>query len=78
MVACRVVSECCGYVISFRNGKSILLQSDINYVSFAVNCGLIPAPNDWDGDPSKLNVKYWEYCFTDIRKCPEEYMKLAE
>lgn len=78
MVACRVVSEQCGYVVSFKNRTSLLLQSDYDYVAFAVNCGLIPAPDGWDGDPDKLDVKYWEYRFTDITKCPEEYMELAE
>lgn len=78
MVACRVLPEHCGYAVSFRNGKSILLQSDLDYVAFAVSCGFIPAPDGWDGDPDKLEVKWWEYSFTNIIKCPEKYMELAE
>jgi hypothetical protein len=77
MIRCIVTAETQGYVVSFRDQTSLLLQSDYEYVAFAVNCGLIPAPDDWDGDPRHLRVKYWEYNISGIVRCPEEYHKQA-
>ena len=82
MVPCSVDIELCAYIVTFdgvfgRPGKTILLQSDYDQAAFAVNCGLLKPPDDWDGCPSTLDG--WEDAdLTDIDKCPEEYLDVAE
>ena len=78
MIKCSVKSHYSAYIIEFEDGKSHLIQSDYDQASFAVNCGLITAPNDWDGCPDKLGKK-WEDCdLEDIDECPEIYYDMAD
>ena len=78
MVPCSVISHYGSYIVEFDNGKSILLQTDYDQASFAVSCGLIKAPRDWDGLPSKLGQAWIDCDMTDIQQCPEEYLENAE
>ena len=78
MVDCIVESHFGAYVVSFPDESSILLQSDTDQAAFAVSCGLVKAPKNWDGSPSKLG-KAWKDCdLEDIHECPDEYLALAE
>lgn len=78
MEKCKVVDLGYGYKVIFEDGKTLLLQSDYDYIAFAVDCGQIPAPNDWDGCPSSLDVDLLDYDLTDITECPEEYYDQAD
>lgn len=73
MIACTVESQKVGYLVRFEDGMDLLLQFDWDYAQFAVDCGAVKAPENWDGRPSKLG-KALETCdFEDIVKCPDEY-----
>lgn len=73
MIKCRVNYQKVGVAIVFEDGKNISLQDDSEICSFGVSCGLIPAPENWDGDPSTLKVDYSEYDLEEIEECPEDY-----
>lgn len=77
MVKCTVAYHHSAYLVTFPDGNSLLLQSDWDQASFAVSCGLVKAPDNWDGRPSGLG-KAWEDCeMSDITECPDEYYEQA-
>ena len=78
MIPCTVTRGPVGYLVEFEDGRTLLLQSDYDYVNFGVSCGVIPAPNNWDGRPSTLRNEWWEYDLEEITKCPEDYYDIAE
>ena len=78
MTKCTIISHYGAYIVEFKDGKTILLQNDFDKASFAVSCGLIIAPDGWDGCPLKLG-EAWENCdMEDIEKCPDDYYDVAE
>ena len=79
MVACSVETHYGAWLVTFDNGSTLLLQSDYDQAAFAVNCGAIQAPSDWDGAPSKLPADSWA-CFdpSNINYCPDDYLDVAE
>jgi hypothetical protein len=52
--------------------------SDYDQAAFAVSCGAIDAPADWDGSPSRLGPAWWNFDPSDIDQCPDDYHDLAE
>lgn len=64
--------------VTLKNGKSIYLQSDFSKASFAVDCGLVKAPDDWNGLPSNLPENWYEVDFESIKECLDEYYDIAE
>ena len=74
MIKCSVESHHSAYIVTIEeNGKTVLLQTDSDQVAFAVSCGLITAPDGWDGSPDLLG-KAWEDCnLEDITECPNSY-----
>jgi hypothetical protein len=78
MVNCTVESHYGTYIVTFEDGKTLLLQSDYDQAAFAVACGLVRAPDNWDGSPSDLG-EAWENCeMTNITKCPGDYYNVVE
>ena len=78
MVSCSVETHYGAWLVSFDDGSSLLLQSDYDQAAFAVNCGAIPAPEDWDGTPSTLGRAWEDFSPEDIGWCPDDYLELAE
>lgn len=77
-VPCSVEDESGAWLVSFDGGKSILLQSDYDQASFAVNSGAVEAPKDWDGSPSELGDKFYGLDPSSIVECPSDYLDQAE
>lgn len=78
MVACSVETHYGAWLVTFDSGATLLLQSDFDQAAFAVACGAIAAPPDWDGLPSRLGDA-WLDCDPDgIAWCPDDYLALAE
>lgn len=76
LVPCSVTTHCGSYLVTFKNGSRLLLQDGCDQATFAVDCGFIDAPTNWNGAPSSLPG--WgdrELC--DIRGCPGQYAELA-
>ena len=79
MVKCKVSYHYSALLIEFEDGKSLLLQPDTDQSAFAVDCGLIAAPPDWDGLPSNLVGETWEQAELEaIEECPVVYYVMAE
>ncbi len=78
MIKCTVISHYGAYLVEFKDGKTILLQNDFTKAEFAVHCGVITAPNGWDGDPDKLGEVWDNFDMEDIDKCPDIYYDVAE
>lgn len=78
MVGCSVTSHYGSYIVEFNNGRTILLQTDYDQAIFAVNSGFLKAPKDWDGCPSKLGQSWINFDMTNIDKCSEDYLDVAE
>jgi hypothetical protein len=79
MITCTVTENSMGHLtVDFGDGKSLYLQSDYDRVSFGVDCGLIPAPMNWDGCPSTLMVDWCDFELEEITECPEEYYDAAD
>jgi hypothetical protein len=78
MVPCEVETHFGAWLVTFDGGETLLLQTDYDQAAFAVSCGAIQAPAEWDGLPSKLG-KDWA-CFdpSTIDGCPDEYLDVAE
>jgi hypothetical protein len=77
MENCSVEWHHSAVLVTFEDGKTLLLQSDWDYIAFAYACG---APIG-SGDPSsdEFDSKAWEnYDITDITECPDEYYDQAE
>jgi hypothetical protein len=77
MVPCSVETHYGAWLVEFEDGASLLLQSDYDQAAFAVSCGALSAPADWDGSPSRLG-SWWDFDPSDIDQCPEDYRALAE
>jgi len=59
-VNCRVTEDNIGNLtVVFDNGKSIYLQTDYTRGQFAVDCEVVVAPENWDGQPSNLPELWW-------------------
>lgn len=78
MVSCTVETHFTAWLVTFDGGESLLLQSDFDQAAFAVNCGAINAPPDWDGLPSKLGDSWTSFDPSTIDACPDDYRDLAE
>ena len=77
MTNCTVKTHFGSYLVDFGDGMSLLLQTDYDQAAFAVSCGLIEAPDDWDGCPEKLGQVWIDCDITDIEKCPLDYYDVA-
>ena len=55
----------------------LLLQSDYDMAAFAVDSGVVQAPEDWDGSPSSL-PENWMDELEYIDQVPEEYYQQAK
>lgn len=78
MVACTVETHFTAWLVTFDNGASLLLQTDWDQAAFAVACGAIDAPPDWDGCPSKLGEAWADLDPSTIGECPDDYLDVAE
>jgi hypothetical protein len=78
MVSCTVETHFGAWVVAFDNGISLLLQTDYDKAAFAVSCGAIQAPADWDGLPSKLGTAWASFDPSIIDCCPDDYLDVAE
>ena len=79
MVKCTVDEDRMGFLtITFENGKDIFLQGDSDRAQFAVQHGLVVAPDEWDGDCTKLPDEWWEADYESITECLEDYKRIAE
>lgn len=71
---CNVSQNKMGHLtVSFDDGKTFYLQSDYDIAQFAVDCGLVIAPKDWDGIPFNLPEKWYDEDFESITECPDDY-----
>ena len=78
MKPCTVGYHYGAWLVTFSDGRTLLLQGDWDQAGFAVSCGAITAPPDWDGSPSGLGDEWAEVDATEIDSCPDEYWILAE
>ncbi len=77
MIPCTVQETCGAWLITFADGRTLLLTTDKDRAGFAVRCGAIRARGDWDGHPETLQD--WDaFDPTEIQQCPDEYANLAE
>lgn len=77
-IGCEVESHFNAWRVTLEDGATILLQSDYNQAAFAVACGVVEAPEGWDGLPSKLGNDWIDLDPTLIYACPAEYREVAE
>jgi hypothetical protein len=77
MIPCTVESHFCTWLVNFEDGSSLLLQTDYDQAAFAVACGALQAPPDWDGLPSRLGAAWIGFEPEDIGWCPDDYRDLA-
>jgi len=77
-VACTVEICLSAWLVTFDRGGTLLLQSDYDRAAFAVGCGAIQAPYDWDGLPSKLGEDWACFDPSTIHRCPADYLGMAE
>ena len=78
MVPCCVETHFGAWLVTFDNGATLLLQSDYDQAAFAVSCGAVQAPPDWDGSPSNLGEDWACFDPSTINACPDEYLTVAE
>ena len=79
MIGCTVTEDRMGHlVVDLEDGSDVYLQSDYDRAKFAVDCGLIKAPDNWDGSPDNLPENWHEADFTSITFCPDYYLDIAE
>lgn len=78
MIPCTVESHYSAWLVTFDDGAALLLQTDYDQAAFAVACGIICAPPDWDGLPSNLGDAWIEADPSAIDWCPDDYRALAE
>lgn len=83
MVPCEVEEHHTAWLVTFEDGKDILLQSDYDQAAFAASSAdaegnpIVNAPEGWDGTPSSLPG--WENVSPeDIAYCLEDYLSQAE
>ena len=77
-VPCSVEDHYSAWLVEFDGGRSLLLQSDYDQAAFAVACGAIEAPSDWDGCPSALGDNWSDFDASSIWQCPDCYLDVAE
>lgn len=77
-VGCDVKTHFSAWHVTFNDGTSLLLQTDYDQAAFAVACGLVKPPADWDGAPSKLGDEWLDLDPSLITGCPRDYLDLAE
>ncbi len=77
-VSCTVETHFCAWLVTFDDGATLLLQSDYDQAAFAVACGAIEAPNDWDGLPSRLGDAWASFDPSTIDACPDDYRDAAD
>ena len=77
MVPCTVKSHYGAYIVTFEDGKTILLQDESDIASFAVDAGLIETTEAWDGSIGSLGEAWNDIDLTDIEKCPALYYDIA-
>ena len=77
-VHCSVETHYSAWLVTFDNGETLLLQTDWDQAAFAVNCGAIGTPEDWDGCPSKLGEDWTSFDPSYIDACPDHYLDMAE
>ena len=77
-VGCSVEHYLSAWLVTFDCGSTVLLQSDCDQAAFAVACGAIEAPDDWDGLPSKLGDAWANFDASSIVECPDCYLDVAE
>ena len=78
-IKCTVEQDKMGYLtVTFEDNTSIYLQTDYDRCQFGVDCGVIAAPDNWDGQPSNLPDEWWEKDFEGITECVEHYKAFAE
>ena|GEM_PF-5718442 len=78
MVACSVETHFSAWLVTFDTRETLLLQTDYDQAAFAVGCGAIDAPEDWDGLPSKLGSDWDSFDPSIIDACPDDYRDMAE
>lgn len=76
-VACTVEPYLSAWLVTFDDGATLLLQSDFDQAAFAVACGELEAPDDWDGLPSRLGEAWAAFDCGEITACPDDYLELA-
>ena len=77
MIPCTVTSHYGAYVVTFEDGKTILLQDESDIAGFAVDAGLVKATEDWDGSIGSLGEAWNDVDLTDIKKCLHIYYAIA-
>jgi len=77
MVPCTVEGHYSAWLVTFDNGATLLLQSDYDQAAFAVACGAVSAPADWDGTPSALGPAWAALEPSAIEWCPDDYLDVA-
>jgi hypothetical protein len=77
-VPCSVETHYGAWLVTFDSGETLLLQTDWDQAAFAVSCGAIDAPEDWDGCPSKLGPDWASFDPSTIDACPDDYRDTAE
>ncbi len=77
MIDCTVTSHYGAYIVTFEDGKTILLQDESDIAGFAVDTGLVKATEDWDGSIGSLGEAWDDVDMTDIEKCSEAYYDIA-
>ena len=79
MVKCTVDENKMGHLtVVFSDNKSIYLQSDYDRSAFLVACGVVVAPDNWDGQPENLPSEWWEVDAEDVTECPDDYYEMRE
>jgi len=78
MAACSVETHFSAWLVTFDTGETLLLQTDYDQAAFAVNCGAIDAPENWDGLPSKLGPDWDSFDPSTIGACPDDYRDMAK
>ena len=77
MIPCNIEENCGAWLITFADGRTLLLTTDCDRASFAVRCGAIRAADDWDGNPETL-PGWGDFDPGEIQQCPDDYADLAE
>lgn len=80
---CHVEEHYGAWIVTFYRGReasNLLLQTDYDRASFAVSCGAVKAPHDWDGRPSKLPdpQEFYGLDCSTIEYCSDEYRDIAD
>lgn len=76
MIPCLVEEYYTAWLVTFKGGDTLLLQSESDQASFAVNSGAISAPKNWDGTPEFLGTVWEKFNPTRIRMCSDEYLSV--